>query len=83
MAVLFLDCPEETCSARINIRSKTSGRVDDNSDSLKKRFKVFQDETIPNLENLKIVTNVISVFSDRDKEVIFEEICENFNKLLI
>ncbi len=82
LAVLFLDCPEETCCKRINIRSQTSGRVDDNLDSLKKRFQVFQNETIPNLKNLSEITNVISIFSDREKSEIFVDICESFDKLL-
>ena len=32
---------------RILGRSKTSGRTDDNMESLKKRFKIFEGETRP------------------------------------
>jgi UMP-CMP kinase len=34
---LFLDCPEEVMVGRLLERGKTSGRVDDNVDSIRKR----------------------------------------------
>ena len=37
--VLFYDCPEETMEARLLERGKTSGRTDDNIESIRKRFR--------------------------------------------
>lgn len=37
--VLFYDCPEETMEERLLERGKTSGRTDDNIESIRKRFK--------------------------------------------
>jgi adenylate kinase family enzyme len=62
---------------------QTSGRVDDNQDSLKKRFVTFQDETIPNLNNLKEVTSVLSVNADRSRDEIFEDISQLFDNILV
>jgi len=45
--ILFMDANEDTMIARIIERSKTSGRNDDNLDTLKKRFKTFENETMP------------------------------------
>nr|XP_047146804.1 UMP-CMP kinase isoform X2 [Hydra vulgaris] len=36
--VLYFDCPEEVCVQRIMERGKTSGRTDDNEESLRKRY---------------------------------------------
>ena len=36
--VLFFDCPEKAMEERLLERGKTSGRTDDNVDSIKKRF---------------------------------------------
>ena len=36
--VLFYDCPEEVMEARLLERGKTSGRTDDNIESIRKRF---------------------------------------------
>ena len=38
-AVLFLICPEEDLLHRLLERGKTSGRDDDNAESIKKRFR--------------------------------------------
>ena len=48
--ILFMDADEETMINRIMERSKTSGRNDDNIDSLRKRFETFRKETMPIVE---------------------------------
>ena len=45
--VLFMDADEDTMISRILKRSETSGRNDDNIESLKKRFATFRNETMP------------------------------------
>ncbi|KAI9663478.1 MAG: hypothetical protein M1831_002487 [Alyxoria varia] len=44
---LFLDCPESVMLDRLTERGKTSGRADDNIDSIKKRFRTFVDTSMP------------------------------------
>ena len=44
---LFLDCPEATMRERLLNRGKTSGRADDNADSILKRFKTFVETSMP------------------------------------
>lgn len=41
--MLFLICPEATLQERLLERGKTSGRDDDNAESIKKRFSQSQD----------------------------------------
>ena len=48
--VLFYDCPEEVMQERLLERGKTSGRTDDNLESIKKRFKTYAMETTPVLQ---------------------------------
>jgi UMP-CMP kinase len=48
--ILFMDADEETMIQRIMERSKTSGRNDDNIESLRKRFDTFKKETMPIVE---------------------------------
>merc|ERR1719330_1012224 len=47
LGVLFLDAQEPELERRLIERGKTSGRADDNIESIKKRFKTYQDETLP------------------------------------
>jgi adenylate kinase family enzyme len=45
--VLFFDCPEEVMQARLLKRGESSGRSDDNLESIKKRFNTYKDQTMP------------------------------------
>ena len=57
---------------RIIARSQNSGRTDDNLESLKKRFRVFEKETLP----------VIEYYSKQDKVVRVSkcELCWDIDK---
>lgn len=45
--VLFFDCPEEEMERRLLERGKTSGRTDDNMESIRKRFNTFVNTSMP------------------------------------
>ncbi|KAI0176386.1 uridylate kinase [Hypoxylon sp. FL1284] len=45
--VLFFDCPEAEMERRLLERGKTSGREDDNAESIRKRFRTFVDTSMP------------------------------------
>lgn len=45
--VLFFECPEEVMLKRLLKRGESSGRVDDNIESIKKRFNVFTETSMP------------------------------------
>ena len=49
--LLFLDCPQEVMLERLLERGKTSGRSDDNIDSIKKRFITYEESTRPIIES--------------------------------
>ncbi|KAG2501792.1 hypothetical protein HYH03_000292 [Edaphochlamys debaryana] len=46
-AVLFFDCPEEEMEKRLLKRGETSGRSDDNAETIRKRFRTFVDQSLP------------------------------------
>ena len=50
-AVLMFDCTEEAMVERLLERGKTSGRVDDNEETIRKRFHTFQQATLPVIEH--------------------------------
>lgn len=45
--VLYFECPEEVMLRRLLKRGESSGRVDDNIESIRKRFAVFIDTSMP------------------------------------
>ena len=55
--VLFFDCKNETMKARLKRRGETSGRVDDNEETITKRLETFEQQTRP----------VISHYEEKDK----------------
>ncbi|KAK5101569.1 bifunctional uridylate/adenylate kinase [Exophiala xenobiotica] len=56
---IFLDCPEDVMLKRLLNRGKTSGRSDDNEESIKKRFRTFVETSMP----------VVDMFEKEDKVV--------------
>jgi UMP-CMP kinase len=70
------------CIERINIRGINSGRIDDNLDSLKKRFDVFFIETIENYKHLEKITKVLKIKADLGKNEVFENIIKELDVVL-
>ena len=48
--MLELDVPEEMLMERLINRGKTSGRADDNAETIKKRLDVYNSQTAPLIE---------------------------------
>lgn len=59
--VLFLDCPEEVMEQRLLKRGETSGRDDDNAESIRKRFRTFVDTSMPVVEDFEKKGKVVAV----------------------
>ncbi|XP_002131814.4 UMP-CMP kinase-like [Ciona intestinalis] len=77
--VLYLDCPEEVCTKRILNRGLTSGRTDDNVESLKKRFQTYVNETLPIIEHYGKDGKVRSVVTDCTPDEVFERVRKHFS----
>jgi len=45
--LLFFDCPQEELKRRLLLRGKTSGRSDDNIETIMKRFETYRRATMP------------------------------------
>jgi len=72
--VLFFECSEEICIQRILERGKTSGRVDDNEESLRKRFQTFYNETMPVITYYKQRDLVMSVDAIAEPDQVYERV---------
>lgn len=75
--VLFFECPDAVCIDRC--LSRGTGRVDDNMDSLKKRFNVFYSETMPIVDHYDRENLVRRVNSEKPAELVFEDVRQAFN----
>ena len=48
--MLYFECSSETMKQRLLARGETSGRVDDNEETIVKRLETFDNETKPVIE---------------------------------
>lgn len=60
--VLYYECPEEELLKRLLKRGESSGRVDDNIESIKLRFQTFKDTSFPVIEFYEKQGKVRKVF---------------------
>lgn len=72
--LIYFDCSEAEMSRRLLERGKTSGRSDDNADTIRKRLEVFNKETRPVANKLDRPGFSLRVNADRSKEEVFEEL---------
>lgn len=59
--VFFFDTTEEVMLERLLERGKTSGREDDNVESITKRFRTFVDTSMPVVEKYRAEGKVVTV----------------------
>ena len=62
-SVLYFDVSDETMTSRLMKRGETSGRADDNEETIKKRLKTFHDLTQPTVDHYNEQNKVKTVSS--------------------
>jgi UMP-CMP kinase len=77
---LFFDCPEDVMQDRLLVRGQTSGRADDNLESIKKRFKTFVDTSMPVVDEFASQGRVVKVESVKSPEEVHKEVVEKFKE---
>jgi len=71
--VLFYDCPEEEMERRLLERGKTSGRADDNADSIRKRFRTFVETSMPVVDHYEKEGRVIKIDASAERDAVYKE----------
>ncbi|XP_061168023.1 UMP-CMP kinase-like [Saccostrea echinata] len=79
--VLFFNCSEQVCVERCLSRGKTSGRTDDNEESLKKRIKTYNESTMDIIEHYRKLNLVSEIHAEKSPEEVFEEVKKVLNDL--
>ncbi|KAJ9474736.1 Uridylate kinase [Pseudozyma hubeiensis] len=78
--VLFLQCSEEVMLERLLERGKTSGRADDNIESIKKRFQTFVETSMPVVDYYRKQDRVVEVDSIKTVDQVYAEIKEAMDR---
>jgi UMP-CMP kinase len=79
--VIFYSTTEKVMLGRLLERGKTSGREDDNEESIKKRFRTYHKETMPVIEHYEKQGKVVEIDSSTTVEKVFEATKKEITKL--
>lgn len=71
---LFFECPEEVMLRRLLERGKTSGRADDNIESIRKRFATFIDTSMPVIDYFEKLGKVVKIRCDQPVDEVYAKV---------
>ncbi|XP_057511935.1 UMP-CMP kinase 3-like [Actinidia eriantha] len=77
--VLFFECPEEEMERRL--LSRNQGREDDNIDTVRKRFKVYMESSLPVIEYYIAKGKVRKIEAAKPVKEVFEAVKPIFTPL--
>ncbi|KAK9449434.1 adenylate kinase-domain-containing protein [Limtongia smithiae] len=69
---LYFECSEEVMLQRLMKRSETSGRADDNIESIRKRFKTFIDTSMPVIDYYRGMNKIVTIPCEKTKEEVYD-----------
>ncbi|EPS71902.1 hypothetical protein M569_02858 [Genlisea aurea] len=77
--VLFFDCSEEEMERRLLNRNQ--GREDDNIETIRKRFRVYMESSLPVIEYYNLKGKVQKINAAQPVEEVFESVKGVFSKV--
>ncbi|KAK1636889.1 UMP-CMP kinase [Colletotrichum phormii] len=80
--VLFYDCPEDVMESRLLERGKTSGRADDNAESIRKRFRTFVETSMPVVDYFEKEGRVVKLDATPSPEDVYSKTRSELSKRL-
>ena len=81
--VLYLECSEETMLNRLLKRAETSGRVDDNEETIRKRFTTFQNQSVPVVDHYDAMGLVSKIDGNTSPEEAYAEVKSAMDKVFV
>ncbi|XP_041914190.1 UMP-CMP kinase [Alosa sapidissima] len=78
--VLFFDCSNEVCIDRCLERGKSSGRSDDNRESMEKRIQTYLQSTRPIIDLFEKQGKVRTIDASRGVDEVFGDVKSVFKK---
>ncbi len=79
-ACLYFECSQSVMLERLLKRGKSSGRADDNVDSIQKRFATYNTETKPIISHFGLQALLYRISADRTVDQVFSDVSAEFDK---
>lgn len=67
-----LDVPDEVLVARLLLRFRTEGRLDDNEETIRRRLQVYREQTAPLIDYYRDRHQLVSIEGDRSTSEVTE-----------
>eukprot|EP00290_Baffinella_frigidus_P051778 CAMPEP_0180407812 /NCGR_PEP_ID=MMETSP0989-20121125/41933_1 /TAXON_ID=697907 /ORGANISM="non described non described, Strain CCMP2293" /LENGTH=295 /DNA_ID=CAMNT_0022411689 /DNA_START=63 /DNA_END=951 /DNA_ORIENTATION=+ len=80
--MLFMECSEEVMTERLLHRGETSGRIDDNAESIRKRFRTYQTETMPVILQFEKMDKLKRIDSGEPVKQVYEQVQSAFEPIV-
>lgn len=78
--ILFFQCPDQVMLERILERGKTSGRTDDNVESIQKRFRTFRETSMPVVDYYEKQGKVVTLSCNEPVDVVYGHVVDAIKK---
>jgi len=69
--MIYFECPYPILEKRILARAKYTGRMDDNLESIRKRFDTFKSETLPTVEHFRSKDLCVEIDTSQKREAVY------------
>lgn len=79
--IFFFDCPEAVMEKRLLGRNE--GRTDDNIETIRKRFRVFIEQSMPVIEHYEKEGKVARINADRDPADVYKEVHRLYTECML
>jgi len=76
--VIDFDVPDEIMVERLIKRGETSGRQDDNEETIRARLKTYREATVPVAAHYKEQGKLVSIDANRSVDEVFEDVVKAF-----
>jgi len=78
--VLFFDCPEDVMVERLMKRGQSSGRSDDNMETIRKRFRTFKETSMPVVQEYEKMGKVVKISAVPSKDIVYNRVRALFSE---
>ena len=80
--LIYFDVPDEIMTERLIKRGETSGRIDDNEETIAKRLVTFHEQTTPILGYYGKQGKLITIDAHRQPDDVFDDVSQALQGLM-
>ena len=80
--LIYFDVPDQIMTERLLKRGETSGRIDDNEETIAKRLVTFHEQTTPILGYYGKQGKLVTIDANRNPDEVFDDVSQALQGLM-